>query len=155
MTPCLALPGNAEEAIHFYVAAVEGSSVIHIERYGKDAPMPEGTAMVITAQIGDSTIHAINGPAQWEPSQAMSLMVHCDGQEQLDRTWEALLDGGAPMASGWLKDRYGVSWQIVPRCLFELLSDGDAERKARVMNALWGMIKLDEAALRAAAEAPA
>lgn len=152
ITPCFWFDGNAEEAIHFYTSLFTDSNIVATSRYGEGAPLPAGTVMTISFELQGRPFMAINGGPQFQFSPAISLMVNCETQEEIDHLWNELSAGGETQACGWLRDRFGLSWQIVPAVLAELMT-GDAESSSRVMQALWGMVKLDIAALRRAAEA--
>ncbi len=151
ITPCFFFHGNAEEAVNFYVSVLERSRVIETTHYGAGAPMPEGVVMTIQFELQGRQFMAINGGPDFKFSPAISLVAYCDNQQELDRLWDGLSAGGAPMACGWLTDRFGISWQVVPTILPELMALG-GEKANRVMQALWGMVKLDIDALQQAAE---
>jgi len=152
ITPCFWFDGNAEEAINFYTTLFPDSRVVSTSRYGEGAPMPAGTVMTISFELGKRAFLAINGGPQFQFTPAISMMVNCDTQQEIDILWEKLSQGGQTQQCGWLTDRFGLSWQIVPSILPELMSGG-AEQSHRVMQALWGMVKLDIAALKRAAAA--
>ncbi|MBX3664686.1 MAG: VOC family protein [Burkholderiales bacterium] len=154
ITPFLWFDRNAEEAAAFYVALFRDARILSVSRYGKEAAaasgMPEGTAMTVAFRIEGQDFTALNGGPHFRFSEALSFVVHCDSQAELDYYWRRLADGGDPAAQrcGWLKDRYGLSWQIVPRALPELLQD--ARKAGRVMKKLLQMTKIDIAALQRA-----
>ena len=154
ITPFLWFDRDAEEAAAFYVALFRDSRIVSVSRYGKAAAaasgMPEGTAMTVAFRIEGQDFTAINGGPVFRFSEAVSFVVHCESQAEIDSYWRRLADGGDPAAQrcGWLKDRYGLSWQVVPRMLPELLRDG--ERAGRVMPKLLQMTKIDIAALQQA-----
>ncbi len=154
ITPFLWFDRDAEEAAAFYVALFRDSRIVSVSRYGKAAAaasgMPEGTAMTVAFRIEGQDFTAINGGPVFRFSEAVSFVVHCESQAEIDYYWRRLADGGDPAAQrcGWLKDRYGLSWQVVPRMLPELLRDG--ERAGRVMPKLLQMTKIDIAALQQA-----
>jgi predicted 3-demethylubiquinone-9 3-methyltransferase (glyoxalase superfamily) len=151
ITPCLWFDSEAEEAANFYVSLFENSSITAVSRYGEGGPMPAGTALGVNFVLDGVEMQAINGGGAGSFTEALSLSVSAPTQAEIDRLWEALTaNGGAESMCGWLKDRYGVSWQIVPPVLGELLSDPDAERAGRVMQAMLTMKKLEIAALQAA-----
>lgn len=151
VTPCLWFAGNAEEAVKRYVELFPGSKILGVQRYPAGAPMPEGTVMTMKFLLAGSEFMVINGTDQFELNESFSIVAHCRDQAEIDRLWEALLaDGGQTKACGWLEDRFGLSWQILPSDLEQLMNSGDAKAQARVMQTLFGMIKLDQAALRAA-----
>ena len=151
---CFFFNGNAEEAVGFYVSLLPDSRFLQTTRYPAGAPAPEGSVMTIEFELQGRPFMAINGGPDFTFSPAISLVAYCDTQQELDRLWDALLEGGAPMACGWLTDRFGVAWQIVPTALPGLMA-GDAQCVERVMHALWGMVKLDLVALERAAEGAA
>ncbi len=154
ITPFLWFDRDAEEAAAFYVALFRDSRIVSVSRYGKAAAaasgMSEGTAMTVAFRIEGQDFTAINGGPVFRFSEAVSFVVHCESQAEIDYYWRRLADGGDPAAQrcGWLKDRYGLSWQVVPRMLPELLRDG--ERAGRVMPKLLQMTKIDIAALQQA-----
>jgi predicted 3-demethylubiquinone-9 3-methyltransferase (glyoxalase superfamily) len=151
ITPCLWFQGNAEDAVHFYLSVFPSGRIVDTLRYGEDAPMPKGTVLTIAFELDGHPFIALNAPAHDTFNDAISLHVACDGQEEIDRLWEGLTaDGGRPVRCGWLKDKFGVSWQIVPSELQDMLQAGDRTRATRVMNALLEMVKLDVAALQKA-----
>ena len=137
ITPCFCFDGNAEEAANFYVSLLENSRVIETTYYGPGAPMPQGVVITIQFELQDRRFMAINGGPDFKFSPAISMVAYCDTQEELDQLWDRLSAGGATMACGWLTDRFGVSWQIVPSILPELMA-GDAEKANRVMQSLLG-----------------
>lgn len=143
ITPFLWFDNKAEEAMNFYVSIFGNSKVVDVSRYGKDAPYPEGTAFVVTFQLHGQEFKAINAGPQFPFTEAISLFVDCDSQQEVDELWEKLSEGGEKGQCGWLKDRYGLSWQIVPSALGELMTDKDAEKAKRVMQALMQMSKID------------
>jgi predicted 3-demethylubiquinone-9 3-methyltransferase (glyoxalase superfamily) len=145
--PNLWFDGNAEEAAGFYASVFAEGRVLDVLRCGPAGPGPEGSALTVTWEMLGMRFVGINGGPQFTFSEAVSLMVPCETQGEIDRLWEALGDGGSYQQCGWLKDRFGLSWQIVPAGLDEMLSGADAERSARVMAAVLGMVKLDAAAL--------
>lgn len=150
ITPFLWFDSQAEEAANFYVSVFEGSSLGRISRYGDGAPMPMGTVMTAGFQLASQEFIALNGGPEFTFTPAISFVVNCDTQAEVDHYWKQLSEGGEPLQCGWLKDRYGVSWQVVPRILGELQSDADAARAQRVMAAILQMSKLDIAALQQA-----
>lgn len=152
IAPCLWFDTQAEEAAAYYTSIFENSEILEVSRYGEGAPMPAGTALVVTFTIDGRKFQALNGGPVFTFSEAISFYANAATQEEIDRLWDALTrDGGEPSQCGWLKDKYGVSWQIVPPVLGELLSDPDQEKAGRVMQAMLGMGKLDIAQLQAAA----
>lgn len=139
ITPNLWFGHRAEEAAHFYVSIFPNSRIEKITRYGKEINgIPEGTVMTVEFQLEGQDFVALNGGPQYKFTEAISFIVHCDTQEKLDYYWEKLSEGGDEKAQvcGWLKDKFGVSWQIVPADLAEMVSDPDPEKSERVMKAL-------------------
>ena len=150
ITTCLTYKDQAEEAVRFYASLIPNSSVGSIARYGKNAPMPEGMVMTVAFQLNGQDYLAINAGEDFHFTYAVSLMVHCDDQAEIDRLWDGLTaDGGKPGPCGWLTDRYGVAWQIVPAQLAKWMS-GDPERMNRVLQEVMKMGKLDIATLQRA-----
>jgi predicted 3-demethylubiquinone-9 3-methyltransferase (glyoxalase superfamily) len=148
VTTFLWFDNQAEEAAKFYTSLLPNSRIVEVSRYGEGAPQPKGTAMVVAFTLDGQEYHALNGGPHYQLTPAVSLAVKCDTQEEVDRLWAALTaDGGEPVQCGWLKDRYGLSWQIVPTALPRLLQDPDPEKAKRVMQAMLQMVKLDVAAL--------
>ncbi len=152
ITPFLCFDGNAEEAARFYVSVFNNSAITHISHYPEGSPEPVGKAMVVHFHLKGQSFMALNGGPQTTFSEAVSFMVHCDTQAELDHYWEKLCEGGQPMACGWLKDKYGLAWQIVPAILEQLMKDKDPEKTSRVMQALWQMVKIDIGKIRQAAD---
>ena len=151
IAPCLWFNGGAEEAARFYVSLFPDSAVGHVSRFGTDAPFPAGTALMVEFTLAGQRFQALNGGPQFRFSEAVSFSVSCRDGAELDRTWAALTaDGGEAGRCGWLKDRFGVSWQVVPDGLGALMSDPDPARAGRAAKAMMGMGKLDLAAVRAA-----
>jgi predicted 3-demethylubiquinone-9 3-methyltransferase (glyoxalase superfamily) len=144
---CLWFDGSAEEAAEFYVSVFKDSGITGI------TPGPNGAALVVAFRLAGVEFLALNGGPQFRFNEAVSLSVECQSQEELDELWEKLSAGGSPGRCGWLKDRYGLSWQIVPAILPKLLAGADPDRAQRVMDALLGMTKLDIRAVEAAADA--
>ena len=153
--PCLWFDGAAEEAAAFYAALLPGSHVDKIWRSPADTPSgPAGMVLVVDFTLAGQRFQGLNGGPTFTFSEAVSFVIECEDQAEVDRLWEALTaDGGEPGPCGWLKDRFGLSWQIVPRRLNELLDDPDAERARRAMEAMLTMGKLDVAELERAAAA--
>lgn len=144
--------GKAEEAIGFYTSLFEDSAVQHIEHYSADDTEPEGTVMHAAFSLNGQPFMAIdsNGPHRFTFTEALSLLVNCDSQKEVDRLWDQLCEGGEPGQCGWLKDKFGVSWQIVPMELGELMQKGNGESSDRVMSALLKMKKIDVEKLKEA-----
>jgi predicted 3-demethylubiquinone-9 3-methyltransferase (glyoxalase superfamily) len=156
ITPCLWFDDQAEEAVAFYTAIFKSSKVGAVSRYGEAGKevhgRPAGSVMTIAFELDGQTFTALNGGPFFKFNEAISLQVNCETQAEVDHFWTKLSEGGDPNAQqcGWLKDRYGVSWQIVPRVLVELLMDPDAGKSQRVMTAMLRMKKIDIAELRRA-----
>ena len=155
IVPNLWFDTEAEQAADFYCSIFPDSRILHIARYGEAGPREAGTVMVVEFELNGNRVVAINGGPEFTFNEALSLQVRCDTQEEIDRFWERLTDGGEEGPCGWLKDRYGLSWQITPANLDELFAGDDAERSRRVMEAMFQMKKLDIAALRAAGDSVA
>lgn len=153
ISPFLWFDDQAEQAAEFYVSLFPGSRIVSVSRYPEGSPGPAGQAMSVTFELDGLGLQALNGGPAFSFTEAISLFVRVETQEEIDRLWDALTaDGGEPGRCGWLKDRWGLSWQIVPPVLFELLGDPDPERAGRAMQAMLTMGRLDIAALRAAAD---
>ncbi|HXR67725.1 MAG TPA: VOC family protein [Dermatophilaceae bacterium] len=150
ITPCLWFDDQAEDAARFYVSLFRNSTIRDVSRYGEGAPRPAGTAMMVSFVLDGLEVQALNGGPEFSFTEAISLSVAAQTQDEIDHLWEQLTDGGEPGQCGWLKDRYGLSWQIVPPVLGELLGGPDPERSRRVMQAMLAMSKIDIAGLRAA-----
>jgi predicted 3-demethylubiquinone-9 3-methyltransferase (glyoxalase superfamily) len=151
ITPWLWFVTEAEEAANYYTSIFKNSRITAVNRFGEGAPLPAGTVMTVSFELDGQQFVALNGGTPFHYTEAVSFYVDCADQAEVDYLWERLLDGGEPSQCGWLKDRYGVSWQIVPKRLGELLDDPDREKAARVMRAMLGMVKIDVAGLEAAA----
>lgn len=152
ITPCLWFDRNAEEAANHYVSIFKNSRIVTTSRYGEAGPLPKGTVLTVIFELEGQRFMGLNGGPLFKFSEAISMMVACDTQDEIDRFWDKLSAGGEKGRCGWLKDRFGVSWQVVPSMLSELMGGGDAARANRVMTALMRMNKLDIAALRRAGE---
>src|SRR5438132_13395652 len=150
ITPFLWLNDKAEEAMKFYVSIFKNSSVGTVTRYGDAGPGPKGSVMTANFRLDGQEFTALNGGPQYTFTPAISFVVHCETQPELDEYWNKLVDGGKPVQCGWLVDKFGVSWQVVPAILPKLLQDADPERAKRVMQALMQMVKLDTARLQQA-----
>jgi predicted 3-demethylubiquinone-9 3-methyltransferase (glyoxalase superfamily) len=142
--------GKAEEAANFYVSIFKNSKIVSIMRNGGAGPGPKGSVMFATFQLDGQDFIALNGGPTFTFSPAISLFVHCESQEEVDKLWEKLSESGEKQRCGWLKDKYGVSWQIIPNVLGQMLQDKDAEKSKRVMNAMLQMDKLDIKTLKQA-----
>jgi predicted 3-demethylubiquinone-9 3-methyltransferase (glyoxalase superfamily) len=158
ITPCLWFDDQAEAAANFYVSIFKNSKIGHIARYGdegaKASGRPKGTVMTVTFELNGQDFMALNGGPVFQFSQAISFIVPCKKQEEVDELWEKLSQGGETQQCGWLKDKYGVSWQIVPTVLSEMMQDKDAKKSEQVMNALLKMEKIDIKTLQQAYEKP-
>ena len=154
VTPFLWFDGNAEEAVRYYVSVLPDSQVTGISHYGPGMPYPEGSVMTVTFTLAGRPFTALNGGPDFPFTEAISLAISAEDQAEVDRLWDALTEGGGkPGPCGWLKDRWGLSWQVVPSGLTELLSDPNPRRSAAAAQAMLSMSKLDIAAMRAAADA--
>jgi len=156
ITPCLWFDSNAEEAVKFYASLFKNSKIKSITRYSEEAAKasgrPKGSVLTVAFQLEGQEFLALNGGPIFKFTEAVSFIVNCATQAEVDRLWEELSEGGEEGQCGWLKDRYGLSWQIVPTILSEMLQDGDAARSERVMRALLQMKKLDIKKLKQAYE---
>src|SRR5262249_1232765 len=154
ITPFLWFDGQAEEAMNFYTSIFKNSKIKRISRYGEGGPGAKGTVMTGSFQLEGQEFMALNGGPMFKFSPAISCLVNCQTQEEVDELWEKLSAGGQKDQCGWLKDKFGVSWQIIPTILGELLQHKDVQKAKRVMDAMLQMDKLDIAALKRAAEQP-
>jgi predicted 3-demethylubiquinone-9 3-methyltransferase (glyoxalase superfamily) len=152
ITPFLWFDDKAEEAMNFYVSIFKNSKIGNIARYGEEGPGPKGTVMTATFQLDGQEFVALNGGPQFKFTEAISFVVNCATQKEVDEFWEKLSEGGEKSRCGWLKDKFGLSWQIVPTVLGEMLQDKDAARSQKVMHAMLQMDKLDIKTLRQAYE---
>jgi predicted 3-demethylubiquinone-9 3-methyltransferase (glyoxalase superfamily) len=152
ITTFLWFDNNAEEAVNFYVSIFKNSKVLNTTRYGDVGPGPKGTVMTIAFELDGQEFTALNGGPQFKFTEAVSLVVHCQTQEEVDHFWERLSEGGEKVECGWLKDKFGLSWQITPDVLLELIQDSDEQKSQRVMKAMMQMKKLDIERLKQAAE---
>ncbi len=144
ITPFLWFDDKAEEAMNFYVSIFKNSKVGSVTRYGDAGPGPKGTVMSATFQLDGQDFFALNGGPLFKFTEAISFFVNCDTQEEVDELWEKLMaGGGSPQRCGWLKDKYGLSWQIIPKALGEMLGDKDPQKSQRVMQAMLQMNKID------------
>jgi predicted 3-demethylubiquinone-9 3-methyltransferase (glyoxalase superfamily) len=153
IVPFLWFDNQAEEAAHFYTSIFKNSKIGKISRYGDAGPGPKGSVIVVEFQLEGQEFCALNGGSQFTFSPAISFLVNCKTQKEIDSLWEKLSEGGSRERCGWLRDKYGVSWQIVPPILGEMMRDKDPAKSQRVMEALLKMDKLDIAALKKAYEA--
>jgi predicted 3-demethylubiquinone-9 3-methyltransferase (glyoxalase superfamily) len=157
IAPCLWFDGDAEDAANFYVSLVPDSRIDRVQRNPIDSPSGKaGSALVVQFTLAGQRFLALNGGRRFEYTHAVSFQIDCADQAEVDRLWDRLADGGSIEQCGWLKDRWGVPWQIVPSILHQLLADPDPMRAQRAMQAMLRMVKFDIAALQAAADgAPA
>lgn len=152
ITPFLWFNNDAEEAAHFYASIFPNSKVLGTTRYGDAGPGPKGAVMTVTFELDGQSFTALNGGPQFPFTEAVSFVINCEDQQEVDGYWEKLTaDGGKPGQCGWLKDKYGMSWQVVPRALSHLLQRTPAQNSQRVMQALPQMQKIDISALQRAA----
>ncbi|MBS1504831.1 MAG: VOC family protein [Bacteroidetes bacterium] len=151
ITPFLWFDSQAEEAMNFYISIFKDSKVNRVTRYGEAGPGTPGTVMSVEFTLNGTDFYALNGGPLFKFSPATSFFIHCKTQEEVDHYWEKLGEGGKPNQCGWLDDKFGVTWQIVPDALGRLLNDPDKEKAKRVMQAMMKMTKLDVAKLEEAA----
>jgi predicted 3-demethylubiquinone-9 3-methyltransferase (glyoxalase superfamily) len=146
ITPCLWFDTEGEEAAEFYTSVFPNSRIVEVTRYGSAGPRTEGTVMTVNFELDGQTFIALNGGPDFKFNEAISLEVICEDQDEVDSYWNALTEGGEEGPCGWLKDKYGVSWQIVPRVMYVLISDPDQEKSQRAMAAMlqMGKIEIDE-----------
>jgi len=150
ITPFLWFDHQAEEAARFYTSLFKNSRIEAVTRYGDAGPGPKGSVMTVSFELDGQTFVALNGGPAYKFTEAVSFVVNCETQQEVDEMWEKLSSGGAEIQCGWLKDKYGLCWQIVPTVFFEMIKDQDAERTQRVMRAMFQMKKFDIAGLEAA-----
>jgi len=148
--PFLWFDGNAEEAVKFYTSIFKNSKIGGVTRYGETGPGPKGTVMTASFLLEGQEFVALNGGPIFKFTEAISFVVNCETQEEIDYYWEKLSKGGQEVQCGWLKDKYGMSWQIVPAALGQMLTDSDTAKTQRVMEALLKMVKIDMKTLRQA-----
>jgi predicted 3-demethylubiquinone-9 3-methyltransferase (glyoxalase superfamily) len=153
ITPCLWFDTEGEDAARFYTSIFPNSKITEITRYGSAGPRPEGTVMTVDFELDGQDFMALNGGPDFTFTEAISFQVFCETQDEVDAYWSKLAEGGAEGPCGWLKDRFGLSWQIVPKILPELLADPDAAKAQRVMQAMLGMRKIEIDELEQAAAA--
>ena len=152
ISPFLWFDSNAEEAVNFYISIFQNSKILKIARYGQAGPGPSGSVMIVNFQIEGQDFIALNGGPLFKFTEAISFSIDCQTQEEVDYYWGKLTaDGGQEVQCGWLKDKFGLSWQVNPRILGELLADKDTRRAQRVMQAMMQMKKIDIAGLKRAA----
>jgi predicted 3-demethylubiquinone-9 3-methyltransferase (glyoxalase superfamily) len=153
ITPCLWFDTEGEEAAAFYTSIFPNSRIVEVTRYSEAGPRPEGMVMTVSFELDGRRFIALNGGPEFTFSEAVSFQIDCRSQGEVDGYWSKLTEGGEESQCGWLKDRFGVSWQVVPTALFELLSDRDPDRSQRVVRALLQMKKIEIADLERAAAA--
>ena len=152
ITPFLWLDNNAEEAMNYYVSIFKNAKVVQASYHGEGGRTPAGSFMAGTFSIDGREFMVLNGGPYYKLTPAFSMLVNCETQEEVDYLWEKLTDGGKPLQCGWLEDKFGVTWQIVPRVFFELMAKGDQAKTNRMMQSLMGMVKLDIEGLKNAYE---
>jgi predicted 3-demethylubiquinone-9 3-methyltransferase (glyoxalase superfamily) len=152
ITPNLWFDTEAEEAAGFYVSVFENSRIVNVTHYTEAGPREAGMVMTVEFELDGQRLVGINGGPEFTFDEAVSLQINCETQDEVDYYWERLSEGGAEGPCGWLKDRYGLSWQVVPTGIEELFADPDPKRAERAMRAMLGMSKIDIAALRSAAD---
>ena len=143
ITPFLWFDSNAEEAANFYTSIFKHSKILNVARYGDAGPGPKGSAMTVTFELEGQQFIALNGGPHYTFSPAISLFVNCETQAEVDELWNKLTAGGKDVQCGWLQDKFGLSWQIIPKQLMELMSDKDAAKSQRVFKAMLQMKKID------------
>lgn len=154
ITPYLWFNDQAEEAVHFYVSVFKNSTVISMNRFEDGRPGQEGMVMTATFELDGQEFMALNGGPQFAFTEAISFFVNCETQAEVDELWEKLIEGGEESQCGWLKDKFGVSWQIIPSALGKMLQDEDSEKSKRVVEAMLQMRKIDIKILQQAYERP-
>ena len=152
IVPSLWFDTEAEDAANFYTSIFDNSRIVNVSHYSEGGPRPAGTVMTVDFELDGQRFVGINGGPQFTFDEAVSFQIACETQDEVDYYWERLTDGGEESMCGWLKDRYGLSWQVVPKGMDELFTDPDPERAQRAMQAMLGMRKLDIAELRRAAD---
>jgi len=150
ITPCLWFDDEAEKAMKFYVSIFKNSKALGVTRYGKEGPGPKGKVLIARFRLEGQEFLALNGGPQFKFTEAVSFSVDCKTQQEVDRLWKKLSEGGTPSQCGWLKDKFGLSWQIVPSVLPRMLADKDPDRSGKVMKAMLQMGKIDIATLKRA-----
>jgi predicted 3-demethylubiquinone-9 3-methyltransferase (glyoxalase superfamily) len=152
ITPFLWFDSQAEEAMNLYVSIFKNSKVLRVTRCGEAGPGPKGTVMSASFQLEGQTLYALNGGPHYKFTPAISLFVDCETQQEVDELWEKLAAGGEKGRCGWLQDKYGLSWQIIPKALAEMLGDKDPQKSRRVMQAMLQMSKIEIDGLKRAYE---
>jgi predicted 3-demethylubiquinone-9 3-methyltransferase (glyoxalase superfamily) len=150
ITPFLWFNDDAEEAMNFYVSIFKNSKIMSVSRYGEGGPGPKGQVMTAVFELDGQKFMALNGGPHFKFTEAISLFVDCETQQEVDELWERLSAGGEKSRCGWLKDKYGLSWQIVPKVFMDMVTDKDAKKVGRVMAAMMQMVKFDIKKLQAA-----
>jgi predicted 3-demethylubiquinone-9 3-methyltransferase (glyoxalase superfamily) len=150
INPFLWFNDQAEDAANFYISLFKNSKVLNVSRYGEAGPGPKGTAMSVTFELAGQKFMALNGGPHFKFSEAISFFINCENQQEVDELWEKLSAGGEKSRCGWLKDKYGLSWQVVPTALGEMLQDKDPKKSQRVMQSMLQMNKIDIAGLKQA-----
>ena len=149
-TTCLWFDDKAEEAVKFYTSIFKDSKVSHVARYGKNMPGKEGSVVTVEVELNGQKFIALNGGPHFKLTPAISVMVNCETQDEIDHYWEKLLEGGAPQQCGWLTDKFGLTWQIVPAEIAGMWKNGTPVQTQKMMEALMKMIKLDIKTLKQA-----
>jgi predicted 3-demethylubiquinone-9 3-methyltransferase (glyoxalase superfamily) len=150
ITPCLWFDTGAEEAAHFYTSIFKDSEIVNVSHFGEAGPRPAGMVLTVTFRIRGQEFVALNGGPEFKFTEAVSFMVNCESQDEVDELWERLSEGGEEGPCGWLKDKFGLSWQIIPSVLTRYLEDEDTEKANRVMKAMLQMKKIEIAELQGA-----
>ena len=150
ITPFLWFDGNAEEATNFYISIFKNSKIVSVTRYGEAGPGSKGTVMSTIFQLDGQEFFALNGGPHFTFTPAISFFVNCETQEEVDELWEKLSEGGEKQRCGWLKDKYGLSWQVIPAALGKMLQDKDTRKSRSVMKAMLQMEKIDMEGLKQA-----
>jgi predicted 3-demethylubiquinone-9 3-methyltransferase (glyoxalase superfamily) len=143
ITPFLWFDNQAEEAVNFYISVFNDSKIVNVTRYSEGGRGPVGGVMTITFELAGQEFTALNGGPHFKFNESISFVVNCESQDEVDEMWEKLSHGGGKVECGWIKDKFGVSWQIVPKVLFEMLNDPDPSKSQRVMQALLKMNKIE------------
>ncbi len=154
ITPCMWFDTQGEEAANFYTNVFENSRITEVTRYGTAGPRPEGSVMTVSFELDGQSFVALNGGPEYTFTEAISFQVDCQTQDEVDYFWSRLSEGGEEGPCGWMKDKYGLSWQIIPTVLTELVSDPDPEKAQRAMQAMLGMGRIDIEVLQRAANQP-
>lgn len=153
ITPFLWFNDNAEEAVNFYTSIFKDAKILEVARYGDAGPGPKGSVMTMKFRLNGLEFVALNGGPHYTFTHAVSFVVNCKDQAEVDHYWDKLVEGGKPVQCGWLTDKYGLSWQITPTILLELIKDKDPAKAKRVMEAMMKMVKIDIPKLEEAANA--